>query len=109
MLFGTQRINDKGHLEVGGVDTVELARDFGTPLYVIDEEAFRARCREYREAYSKASPGAIVSFASKAFLGRAAARLVADGGLPLDVASLGEQRIARSAWVDPKLLTLHGN
>lgn len=109
MLFGTQRINDKGHLEVGGVDTVELARDFGTPLYVIDAEAFRARCREYREAYSKASPGAIVSFASKAFLCRAAARLVADEGLHLDVASLGEQRIALSAGVDPKLLTLHGN
>ena len=109
MLFGTQRINAQGHLEVGGVDTVDLAREFGTPLYVMDEEALRGRCREYREAFDEAAPGAIVSFASKAFLCGAAARLASEEGLHLDVASLGEQRTVLRAGVDPQLLTLHGN
>ena len=43
MLLGTQKINSAGHLEVGGCDVVDLARDFGTPLYIVDEDAFRAR------------------------------------------------------------------
>ena len=53
MLFGTQTINEQGHLEVGGCDTVELARVHGTPLYVMDEEALRQRCIEYREAFEE--------------------------------------------------------
>ena len=68
MLFGTQTINEQGHLEVGGCDTVELAENFSTPLYVVDEDALRRRCIEYREAFEAKAPGTIVSFASKAFL-----------------------------------------
>jgi diaminopimelate decarboxylase len=109
MLFGTQRVNPQGHLEVGGVDTVDLAREFGTPLYVMDEEALRERCREYHQALEQAAPGAVVSFATKAFLCGAAARLAVEEGLHLDVASIGEQRTALAAGVDPQLLTLHGN
>ena len=109
MLFGTQTINTKGHLEIGGVDTVDLAERFGTPLYVFDEDAFRARCREYTEAFEQEAPGTIVSFASKAFLCRAAARLVADEGMHVDVASLGELLTVISAGVDPAAITFHGN
>jgi diaminopimelate decarboxylase len=113
MLFGTQRINSKGHLEIGGCDAVELAQRFGTPLYVIDEAAFRDRCTEYVEAFSSrtASEGtsAQIAFASKAFLSKAAAKLAHEQGLHLDVASLGEMLVVHAAGVDMSHVTLHGN
>jgi diaminopimelate decarboxylase len=109
MLFGTQTINERGHLEVGGCDTVELAENFSTPLYVVDEDALRRRCIEYREAFQAKAPGTIVSFASKAFLCKAMARLADEAGLHLDVASLGELRLVAAAGVSPAKVTLHGN
>jgi diaminopimelate decarboxylase len=109
MLFGTQRVNARGHLEVGGVDTCDLAARFGTPLYVVDEEAFRERCREYVNAFRREAPDSFVSFATKAFLCRAAAALVHEEGLHVDVASLGELRIALAGGVPPESITLHGN
>jgi len=109
MLFGTQTINKEGHLQVGGIDTVALAERFGTPLYVMDEEAFRLRCREYLGAFRKEAPDTQVSFASKAFLCRAAAALVAEEGLHVDVASLGELRVVLAAGVAAETITLHGN
>ncbi len=54
MLLGTQRVNAQGHLEIGGCDTVELARQFGTPLYVLDEALFRENARRYRQAFASA-------------------------------------------------------
>ena len=109
MLFGTQRINEAGHLEVGGVDAVSLAERFGTPLYVMDEEALRAKCREYVRAFEAEAPGTMVAFATKAFLCKAAAALVAEEGLHLDVASGGELAVALAAGVAPDHITLHGN
>jgi diaminopimelate decarboxylase len=109
MLFGTQRINDRGHLEVAGIDTVDLAARFGTPLYVIDEEALRARCREYLTCFRKEAPDVQVAFATKAFLCRAAAALAHEEGLDLDVASIGELRVVLAAGVDPAHITFHGN
>ena len=93
MLFGTQTVNEKGHLQVGGCDTVELAGNHGTPLYVIDEEALRQRCVEYRQAFQDKSPSATVAFATKAFLCKSMAHLACEAGLHLDVASLGELRL----------------
>jgi diaminopimelate decarboxylase len=109
MLFGTQRINEAGHLEVGGVDAVSLAERFGTPLYVMDEEALRAKCREYVRAFEAEAPGTMVAFATKAFLCKAAAALMAEEGLHLDVASGGELAVALAAGVAPDHITLHGN
>lgn len=109
MLFGTQTINEQGHLEVGGCDTVELAEKFSTPLYVVDESALRERCIEYREAFEAKAPGTIVAFASKAFLCKAMARLASEAGLHLDVASLGELRLVAEAGVPLNRVTLHGN
>ncbi|RYD05993.1 hypothetical protein N752_06445 [Desulforamulus aquiferis] len=63
-LQGTMIINDLGHLEIGGCDTVELAKDYGTPLYVIDEELFRQNCRDYYQAFTE-TYGAEVIYASK--------------------------------------------
>lgn len=109
MLFGTQKINGKGHLEVGGVDCVDLAERFGTPLYVVDEESVRLKCREYLEAFRKEAPDCIISYATKAFLCRAAAVLAHEEGLHLDVASSGELAVALAAGVPGKEITLHGN
>src|SRR5439155_1089729 len=61
------RVNNAGHLEIGGVDALALARDFGTPLHVLDEERLRANCREYRDTLAEAyGPNARAIFASKA-------------------------------------------
>ena len=77
MLLGTQRIDEKGHLEIGGCDTVQLAREFGTPLYVMDEEALRTNCRQYKAAFDARYPQNTIYFAGKAFLTSAVAAIVA--------------------------------
>lgn len=93
-----------GRLFIGGVDTVELAETLGTPLFVYDEDHIRARCREAVAAF-----GDGVSYATKAFLCKAMARLAHEEGLSLDVASGGELFVALSAGVPADKLVLHGN
>ncbi|MBC7527715.1 MAG: diaminopimelate decarboxylase [Chthonomonadaceae bacterium] len=109
MLLGTQRIDENGHLEVGGCDTVALAKEFGTPLYVIDEAEIRKTIRAYRAAFDEVYPNHKIYYASKAFLTLAMARLVAQEGLCMDVASLGELYVALQAGFPPEKLALHGN
>jgi len=109
MLLGTQSINSQGHLEIGGCDTVDLAHRFGTPLYVMDEAAVRSRCAEYRQAFQACQPEALPTFAGKAFLCMAMARIVAEEGLGLDVASGGELLTALQAKFPPERILLHGN
>lgn len=92
-------------LSVGGVLLDELARRYGTPLFVYDEEHLRRRCREAVAAFGRGN----VAYASKAFLCTAMARLAAEEGLLLDVASGGELRTALYAGVDPDRIVLHGN
>lgn len=108
-LQGTMRINANGHLEIGGCDTVDLARDFGTPLYVIDEELLRRNCREYYESFTNENGNDLVIYAGKAFLVEAMCRIVAEEGLGLDVVSGGELSIALSAGFPPEKIFLHGN
>ena len=67
VLHGTSRINKQGHLEIGGVDTVELASNFGTPLYVYDVALIRQRARGFKETFEKHGVKAQVAYASKAF------------------------------------------
>lgn len=110
MLLGTQRVNDAGHLEIGGCDTVALAQEFGTPLYVVDETFLRQNCRRYRDAFAARYPGeSEVSYAGKAFLVVAMARLIDEEGLALDVASGGELYTALKADFPPERILLHGN
>jgi diaminopimelate decarboxylase len=110
MLLGTQRVNDRGHLEIGGCDTVELAKEFGTPLYVMDEAALRDNCRRYTAAFEARYPGENeVSYAGKAFLVQAMARLVDSEGLSLDVASSGELYTALTAGFPAPRILFHGN
>jgi diaminopimelate decarboxylase len=94
-----------GALTVGGLDVRDLAAEFGTPLYVLDEDDFRARAREFSNAFHEED----VYYAGKAFLCGAVARWVAEEGLGLDVCSGGELAIALRMGVDPARITLHGN
>jgi diaminopimelate decarboxylase len=101
----TVRRTDAGHLTVGGVDVRELAQTHGTPVYVLDEADFRARCREFADAFA----GADVYYAGKAFLCRAVVRMIAEEGLRLDVCSGGELAVALAAGMPPERIGLHGN
>ena len=94
-----------GVLELGGVDVRKLAAEFGTPAYVLDEDDFRARCREWREAFT----GADVYYAGKAFLCTAVARWIAEEGLGLDVCTGGELAVAERVAFPAERLTFHGN
>jgi diaminopimelate decarboxylase len=105
----TAAVDRAGHLTVGGCDTVELAREFGTPLYVFDEEDLRARCREVRREFEARYPDVLIVYAAKAYLGRALAALVAEEGLGLDVASGGELACARAADFPLDRVYFHGN
>lgn len=109
MLLGTQSINAQGHLEIGGCDTVQLAAEFGTPLYVVDEATIRANCRNYQSAFDKRYPQNRLYYASKAFLTLAMARIIEQEGWCMDVASLGELYVALQAGFPPERLGLHGN
>ncbi len=109
MLLGTQQVNSKGHLEIGGCDAVDLARQFGTPLYVLDETTVRERCRTFLDAFHRRYPRSSVAFAGKALLTSAVVRIVDEEGLELDVASGGELFTALSAGFPANRITLHGN
>jgi diaminopimelate decarboxylase len=103
-------IDARGHLIIGGCDTVELARSYGTPLYLLDEATFRACCRAYRAAIEHHYTGASnAHYASKALLNSAVVRMVAEEGLGLDVVSGGELYIALRAGFPAERIHLHGN
>jgi diaminopimelate decarboxylase len=109
MLLGTQRINDRGHLEIGGCDTIELAREFGTPLYIMDEAAIREECRALRTAYESRYPDTLMLFAGKAFMTQAICRIMAQEGMGLDLSSGGELYTAHRADFPMERVYLHGN
>ena len=105
----SSRINSAGNLEVAGCDIVELAAEFGTPLFVYDEEQIRDSCREYRRAFSARTSDFEIVYASKAFSCIALCQLIGQEGLSLDVASGGELHTALRAWFPPENIFLHGN
>jgi diaminopimelate decarboxylase len=101
--------NDQGHLTIGGCDTVDLARVYGTPLLVIDEELLRQRCRDFYRSFVEPGRGDSVIYASKAFPCEALFRIFREEGLGLDVVSGGELFIALQANFPPEKIYLHGN
>src|SRR5579875_2968440 len=103
------RINDRGHLEVGGCDAVELAAEYGTPAFIVAEDDLRARARAYVKGLSARHPDSDVLFASKAFPCTAVYRVLAEEGLACDVASGGELALALRGGFDPGRIYLHGN
>ena len=103
------RINSAGRLEIGGCDTVELAREFGTPAYVYAEDDMRARASATMEAFAARTERFEVVYASKAFPATAAMRIFAEQGLSCDVASGGELHLALRGGFAPERIYLHGN
>jgi diaminopimelate decarboxylase len=104
------RLNERGRLEVGGCDAIELSREFGTPAYVVAEDDLRARARAFVAAGREAGhPDFNVVFASKAFPCTAVLALFAEEGLWCDVASGGELHLALKAGFPVERLVLHGN
>ena len=102
-------MNNRGHLELGGCDALDLAREFGTPAYIVVEDDLRMRARAFVEALAARHPDFDVLFASKAFPCTAVYRTLAEEGLACDVASGGELALALRAGFDPARIYLHGN
>ena len=105
LLPDTAKVNNEGGLDIGGVSVEDLAEEFGTPLFVYDEQHLRSRCREAVEAFGRER----VVYATKAFLCGAMAHLAVDEGLLLDVATGGELFVALHAGIEASKCVLHGN
>ena len=105
LLPDTATVLPDGSLSIGGCRVGDVAAEFGTPVFIYDEEHLRARCREAVAAFGV---GRAV-YATKAFLCKAMARLAYEEGMLLDVASGGEMFVALSAGVPAAALTFHGN
>jgi len=101
----TARRDAAGVLTVGGLPVTELARRFGTPVYVLDEADFRARCRDFVEAFGDAD----IFYAGKAFICKAVVRMLAEEGMFLDVCTGGELAVALAGGMPPERIGLHGN
>ena len=103
-------VNEQGHLTAGGIDTVELAKQYGTPLYIMDEGLIREHCRSFKESMDRYYGGeGLVCYASKAFCCKAMCRIMMEEGLGLDVVSEGELYTALSVGFPPEKLCFHGN
>jgi diaminopimelate decarboxylase len=108
-LHGTSKINSKGHLEIGGCDVTDLAQQFGTPLYIVDEALVRQRAREFMDAFRSTGLRHQVAYASKAFCVMAMCRVAEEEGMSLDVVSDGELYTALQAGFPAERIHFHGN
>lgn len=106
---GTAKSNRLGHLEIGGVDTVQLTEKYGTPLYVYDVALIRERARAFKKTFDNAGITAQVAYASKAFSTVAMVQLAAEENLSLDVVSGGELYTALAADFPTEKIHFHGN
>ena len=102
-------IDEDGRLQIGGCDAIELAREFGTPAYIVSEDDLRARAQTFVEAFRARTKDFDVLFASKAFPCTAVYRVLAQEGISCDVASGGELALALRGGFDPARIYMHGN
>jgi len=105
----TAQVNTEGQLVIGGCNTLDLASEFGTPVYILDEQTLRSRCRSFVSEFQKRHPATQVAYASKAYINPALARIFQEEGLGLDVVSGGEFAIARSVEFPLEKVYFHGN
>ena len=105
----TAGVTPGGHLSIGGLDTVDLAAELGTPLYVYDEATLRGMCREFVGEFTSRYPKTTVAYASKAFINPALAILAEEEGLGLDVVSGGELAVAKAVDFPMERVYFHGN
>ncbi len=109
-LSDTFSVNERGHLTVGGCDTIDLAGEFGTPLYVLDENKIRSTCRMYQDSIQQYYHGkGCALYASKTFSCKEICRIVQQEGLGLDVVSGGELYTALEAGFPPERIHFHGS
>jgi diaminopimelate decarboxylase len=110
LLPDTASVSANGHLHIAGCDVVDLAAEFGTPLYVYDEATIRGRARTYRDGLRAAYPGdSLVCYAGKAYCAPWLLRIIAEEELGLDVVSGGELFVAGEAGFPPERIYFHGN
>lgn len=106
----TAQVADNDHLVIGGCDVPQLLEQYGSPLYILDEDSLRAACQQYREAMARYYPGeSLVIYASKAWNCLAVCAVVHQEGLGIDVVSAGELLTATKAGVPSDRLYFHGN
>jgi len=105
----TAEVNDRGHLVIGGCDTVQLAVEFGTPLYLFDEANLRSKCREFKTEFGQRYADTTVAYSCKAFINKALTLLFMEEGLGLDVVSGGEIGIVQSAGFPMDRVYFPGN
>ncbi|TKD69909.1 diaminopimelate decarboxylase [Pseudalkalibacillus hwajinpoensis] len=108
-LYGTSTVSEEGHLTIGGVDTVQLGKKFGTALYVYDVSMIREKARAFRSAFERGNINYQVAYASKAFSCVAMIQLAEEEGLSLDVVSGGELYTALQAGFPVERIHFHGN
>lgn len=108
-LHGTAKINEQGHLEVGGLDTIKLVEKYGTPLYIYDIELVRERARAFKKTFDELGVKCQVAYASKAFSTIAILQVMKEEGLSLDVVSGGELYTAIKAEFPVEKIHFHGN
>lgn len=110
ILYDHLQINSAGHLTIGGLDTVELAKEFGTPAYIIDEDVVRERCRTYKNAVQKHfGEQSYPLYASKALCFAQMYKIAAEEGLGIDCVSGGELYTAKAAGFPAERIFFHGN
>ncbi len=105
----TANVNPQGQLVIGGCNTLDLAQEHGTPVYLLDEATLRNRCRSFVQEFGQRCPDVRVLYASKAYINPALARLFDEEGLGLDVVSGGELAVARAADFPLEKVYFHGN
>ncbi|HZD60393.1 MAG TPA: diaminopimelate decarboxylase [Anaerolineae bacterium] len=105
----TAKVNSQGHLEIGGCDAVELTKEYGTPLFLMDEDTIRTQCQTYMKAFGSKNKDFEVIYASKAFSSIAMCQIAYEEGLSLDVSSGGELYTANKAGFPMEKIYLHGN
>jgi diaminopimelate decarboxylase len=108
-LFPPTTIIDGADLRVGGCSLIEISKDFGTPVFVIDEAALRSRAREYIQEFKHQHSKSRICFAVKSFPSASIIRVLAEEGVGCDVVGAGELRIALAAGADPATIVMHGN
>ena len=109
VLPDTATVDENGHLIIGGCDTIDLASEFGTPLYIFDELTLRQKCREYRKEFSQNYANTSVIYASKALINQALVKILKEEEMGLDVVSGGELFIAKSVDFPMSKVFFHGN
>ena len=110
MLHTNLGINENGHLTIGGLDTIKLAKEYKTPLYVLDENRVREKCRTYINAMKKHFGGESKAlYASKALSFKEIYRIVKDEGMAIDVVSGGEIYTAKESGFPMENVYFHGN